>query len=192
VGESKEQLRASIRAHRRARSAADLESDRPGLTSELLKLVLQTGARRIMAFLPTDTEPPITEFLALAHHQGVGILTPRAHDDGTMTWVDYHPDHDQVRSVLGVPEIAGGTALDSADALSRVDLVLVPAAAVDTQGTRLGWGKGFYDRALEQASVSVPVFAVVFDDEVLSSLPREQHDQPVTGAVTPQRTLVFG
>jgi 5-formyltetrahydrofolate cyclo-ligase len=31
----------------------------------------------------------------------------------------------------------------------------------------------------------------VFDDEVIDHLPREPHDQPVTGAVTPARTVEF-
>ncbi|MGO2049231.1 MAG: 5-formyltetrahydrofolate cyclo-ligase, partial [Microbacterium sp.] len=34
-----------------------------------------------------------------------------------------------------------------------------------------------------------PVFAVTYDSEVVDSLPRELHDQPVTGVVTPTRTL---
>lgn len=162
-----------------------------GLTFELLKLMLGVGARRVAAFLPTATEPPIAEFLELAHYQGVVIFTPRAHDDGSMSWVVYHPEHDQVRSLLGVPEMANGLGLPSAQALPLVDLILVPAAAVDQHGTRLGWGKGFYDRALEWAPTTTPIYAVVFDDDVVSAVPVEKHDQPVSGVVTPTRTLAL-
>ena len=192
MSQAKSELRASIRARRASRTLDELAIAANRLTSELLKLVLRLGARRIAAFLPTATEPPIAELLELLHYQGVVILTPRAHEDGTMTWVMYHPDHDQVRSVLGVPEIAHGDGLSSAAVLSEVDLILVPAAAVDTQGTRIGWGKGFYDRALSSAESVAPTYAVVFDDEVLPSVPREAHDEPVAGAVTPTRTLAFG
>jgi 5-formyltetrahydrofolate cyclo-ligase len=192
VPQSKSELRAQIRAVRASRTAAELAHAQSGLTFELLTLLLGVGARRVAAFLPTETEPPIAEFLELAHYQGVVFLTPRAHEDGSMTWVVFHPEHDQVRSVLGVPEIAEGEGLASPDALSRVDLVLVPAAAIDAQGTRLGWGKGFYDRALVHVPVDVPVFAVTFDDEVVAALPVEAHDHPVSGAVTPTRVLAFG
>jgi 5-formyltetrahydrofolate cyclo-ligase len=192
VSQSKTQLREQVRASRVARTSSERNEAEAGLTFELLKLMLGVGARRIAAFLPTETEPPIAEFLELAHYQGVVFLTPRAHNDGTMTWVVYHPDHDQVRSVLGVPEIADGEGLTSPDALSRVELVLVPAAAVDAQGTRLGWGKGFYDRALVHVPVDVPVYAVTFDDEVVAGLPVEAHDHPVSGVVTPTRALTFG
>lgn len=191
MSQSKTELREQVRASRAARTQSERGEAQAGLTFELLKLMLGLGARRVAAFLPTETEPPIAEFLELAHYQGVVFLTPRAHDDGSMTWVVFHPDHDQVRSVLGVPEIAEGVGLTSPDALSRVDLVLVPAAAVDAQGTRLGWGKGFYDRALVEVPVNVPVYAVTFDDEVVSALPVEAHDHPVSGVVTPTRAVAF-
>jgi 5-formyltetrahydrofolate cyclo-ligase len=191
VPESKTELRAKVRATRLARTETAHREAEAGLTFELLQLLLSVGARRVAVFLPTASEPPIAEFLELAHSQGVTFLTPRAHEDGTMTWVAYHPEHDQVQSLLGVPEIAEGEGLTSADALSRVDLILLPAAAVDTQGTRLGWGKGFYDRALASGTFTAPTYAVVFDDEVLSSLPRQAHDQSVAGAVTPTRVLTF-
>ena len=192
MSQAKSELRASIRNSRTSRTPDERAIAAQGLTSEVLKLVLRLGARRIAAFLPTATEPPIADLLELLHYQGVVIFTPRAHEDGTMTWVTYHPNHDQVRSVLGVPEIASGNGLSSADALTEVDLILVPAAAVDTQGTRLGWGKGFYDRALSSMETVAPTYAVVFDDEVLPSVPHEAHDEPVSGAVTPTRTLAFG
>ena len=192
MSQSKTQLRELVRTTRGARTQSEREQAQSGLTLELLKLMLSVGARRVAAFLPTVTEPPIAEFLELAHYQGVVFLTPRAHDDGTMTWVVYHPEHAQVRSVLGVPEIAEGEGLKTADALSRVDLILLPAAAVDMQGTRLGWGKGFYDRALARGDFSAPTYAVVFDDEIMPALPGEPHDQPVAGAVTPTRIVAFG
>jgi len=34
-----------------------------------------------------------------------------------------------------------------------------------------------------------PVYAVIYDSEVLDFLPREVHDQPVSGVVTPTQTL---
>jgi 5-formyltetrahydrofolate cyclo-ligase len=34
-----------------------------------------------------------------------------------------------------------------------------------------------------------PVYAVVYDSEILDEVPRDVHDQPVTGIVTPTQTL---
>lgn len=73
-----------------------------------------------------------------------------------------------------------------ASELRRCQLVLVPALAVDRSGTRLGRGGGWYDRALQHAAPSALVLAVVYPSEVLpaGTLPRENHDQMVDGALT--------
>lgn len=85
-------------------------------------------------------------------------------------------------------------------ALTSADLVLVPALAVDGAGTRLGQGGGSYDRALARlrgrpAGAGGPlVLAVVHEDEVLAGarLPREQHDVPVHGVLTPAGVRLLG
>src|SRR5664280_2311939 len=71
------------------------------------------------------------------------------------------------------------------------------AAAVDRQrryqhrGFRLGTGGGYYDRALGLVAPTVPVLAVVYDDELLDAVPSERHDRPVTGALTPSGVRRF-
>ncbi|MDE2591861.1 MAG: 5-formyltetrahydrofolate cyclo-ligase, partial [Actinomycetales bacterium] len=56
-------------------------------------------------------------------------------------------------------------------------------------GNRLGKGKGYYDRAI--GGVNIPVVAVVFEDELLESVPVEDHDCPVQAVVTPEQLVVF-
>jgi 5-formyltetrahydrofolate cyclo-ligase len=76
-------------------------------------------------------------------------------------------------------------------AVNDVDLMIIPAAAVDSTGMRLGWGRGYFDKTIGSMEKCPPVYAVIYDSEVLESLPREVHDQPVTGIVTPTRTLTL-
>ncbi|WP_043164600.1 5-formyltetrahydrofolate cyclo-ligase [Bifidobacterium callitrichos] len=79
--------------------------------------------------------------------------------------------------------------------LEDASLVLVPALAVDRSGTRLGRGGGWYDRALGYRSPGCPVLAVCWDWEVRAldadPLPREAHDLPVDGALTPGGIMLF-
>ena len=76
-------------------------------------------------------------------------------------------------------------------AINDVELILVPAASVDATGMRLGWGRGYFDKTLGSMERCPPVYAVVFDSEVVDSVPSERHDQRVDGVVTPTRTLQF-
>lgn len=59
----------------------------------------------------------------------------------------------------------------------ELEVILVPALGVTPKGTRLGYGAGFYDRLLPRFSPPAVTVAVVFNDEVLSELPREPHDR---------------
>jgi 5-formyltetrahydrofolate cyclo-ligase len=61
---------------------------------------------------------------------------------------------------------------------------------VDLAGIRLGRGAGFYDRSLSRAGRTTRLIAVVRDDELVERLPGEEHDVPMTHALTPGRGLV--
>jgi 5-formyltetrahydrofolate cyclo-ligase len=76
------------------------------------------------------------------------------------------------------------------DAIAAAAVILVPALAVDRTGVRLGRGAGFYDRSLGLADPAAMLVAVVRDDELVDRLPGEDHDVPVTHALTPGRGLV--
>lgn len=65
-----------------------------------------------------------------------------------------------------------------------VSLVLLPGLCFDQRGTRLGYGRGYFDRFLEQLGPDVPRVGVTFGALVVPALPREPHDVPVTHLAT--------
>lgn len=77
--------------------------------------------------------------------------------------------------------------------LADADAIILPALAADTAGNRLGRGAGYFDRALAE----VPNFAaggplriaLVFDEEIFSEIPVEDHDAQVDLVVTPTRAI---
>ncbi len=71
--------------------------------------------------------------------------------------------------------------------LGHIDVVLLPAVAVDDSGTRLGRGAGYYDRALAGIVSSPTLVAVVHDLQVVDSLDRRPWDVPVDAVVTDLR-----
>ena len=75
-------------------------------------------------------------------------------------------------------------ALLGADAVAGVDVVLVPALAVDRRGVRLGRGGGSYDRALVRARGLL--VAVLHEGELVDDpLPEEPHDVRVHAVLLP-------
>ncbi|TAN63672.1 5-formyltetrahydrofolate cyclo-ligase [bacterium] len=69
-----------------------------------------------------------------------------------------------------------------------LDLIIVPGVAFDTNGGRIGYGKGYYDKAL--ANAKCPIIALAYDFQVLNErLPAEPHDIPVTAIITEKRVI---
>ncbi len=74
--------------------------------------------------------------------------------------------------------------------VNSCDVLFVPCLAVDAQGNRLGYGKGYYDKLLGRINQDIPVIAVAFDFQVLDRLPVLAHDKPVDAIVTEARYLL--
>ena len=58
--------------------------------------------------------------------------------------------------------------------ISALDLIVIPMAAADKKGNRLGYGKGFYDRFLIHTS-AVKV-GLIFQDFIFDEIPAEKFD----------------
>lgn len=71
--------------------------------------------------------------------------------------------------------------------LSSVDLVIVPMAAGDLEGNRLGYGKGFYDRFLSQTAAKK--IGLVFDDYLFQEIPAEPFDVKMDLIISEERVI---
>jgi 5-formyltetrahydrofolate cyclo-ligase len=184
----KRALRAELRERRRTRPAHVVDTANAGFTEKLIALATDTGAQTISAYLSTSFEPDTRAFLNWALADGRRVLLPIARQDGLLDWAEGDGET-ETEGLYGLPEPVGG--ILGPIAINDADLILIPASAVDLNGTRMGWGRGYFDRTLGSMEKCPPVFAVVFDDEILEQVPRELHDAPVDGAVTPTRIIRF-
>ncbi|MFL0412218.1 5-formyltetrahydrofolate cyclo-ligase [Microbacterium paludicola] len=187
LDQAKRALRAELRERRQQLSDAQRESAAEGIREQLEALVDSLGARSVSCFLSSPTEPGTRSFINAAIEQGLRVLLPVMREDGLLDWTVASPGGQEVQSALGVPEAVGE--LLGPIAVNDVDLMIVPAAAVDRGGMRMGWGRGFFDKTLGSMARRPPAYAVIYDSELVDSVPQDVHDQPVTGVVTPTRTV---
>lgn len=179
---SKAKLRAVLRENRNNRNYD------PNLATELniflAEICLLIGARRITCYLPTKDEPDVELFIDWAIENQIEVLVPRAKDNAYLEWVVFDGN-----TKIGKFGIAEGTG--EIRSAQDIDLAIIPALAISQDGVRLGKGMGYYDRALPTFKPVPPVVAVVFKDELISSIPGENHDHPVDAVVTPSGITYF-
>jgi 5-formyltetrahydrofolate cyclo-ligase len=182
VGDRKRALRAELRERRRIMPSAEREASNADVAANLIRLTEDLHSKSIAAYLSTPDEPDTREFLRWACERGIRVLLPVSREDGLLDWAPYDGDEESV-DLFGMPtptsELLGPIAING------VDLIVVPAAAVDGAGMRMGWGRGYFDKTLGSMEARPPVYAVIFDHELVDAVPSERHDQPVDGAVTP-------
>ena len=144
----------------------------------------------MLGFAATGREPATAPVLAAAHAAGLVVGLPRV--AGNV--LRYHRVRRQPAPASG-PGFAGlqagyrGIAEPAPDAppvdferLPPDTVVLVPGAAFDRSGARLGWGGGFYDRvlaAIARSCGTALLVGVCFVEQLVECVPCAGHDVPV-------------
>jgi 5-formyltetrahydrofolate cyclo-ligase len=171
AGLAKQQLRARFGAARAAMPETRREQARAAIRAAVLPRVDDLGARCVAAYVPFRTEPGSPTLLEELTARRLRVLVPVTLADRDLDWAEWTTD-------------GAGSPLGT-NAIAAADVVLVPALAVATDGTRLGRGGGSYDRALARCRQHAPIAALLFSGEFVESLPRDPWDHPVTAVVTP-------
>ena len=139
-------------------------------------------ARVIASYISYGDEPNTAELNQAIIAAGKKLLLPRIIEDRGepgLEWVPWNGDVDNLKNRGKILEPIGPADID----LDQIEVVIVPALRVDSDGYRFGQGGGFYDRALPH--LSAWTIALIFPEEISGqSLPRESHDIPVNAYAT--------
>ena len=132
-----------------------------------------------------DTEPLIRylEFM----NPGIRTIVPKVIDPETMVHVSVNDDTEYVQNELGILEPVEGELIDPID----MDLVFVPLLAFDTEGNRVGFGKGYYDRFLAACRSDVIKVGLSFFPPIGKVEDIDTWDIPLTYCITPERMYEF-
>ena len=97
------------------------------------------------------------------------------------------PETELVQNKWGIPEPQGAETV----AIENIDLVLVPLLAFDTQGHRVGYGKGFYDRFLHLCRPDTVKVGLSLEEPVVQITDIHEGDTSLDFAVTPAKVYKF-
>jgi 5-formyltetrahydrofolate cyclo-ligase len=177
-------MRARLRALPRARFAAAGVA----LAAKLAALPQWRGTRWLLGFAATGREPATAPALAAAAAAGMALALPRV---AGRRLVFHRVDRAEavvelVSGFRGIPEPPATAAPVALERLPAATLVLVPGAAFDRAGRRLGWGGGHYDRALHEVrrySPAALLVGVCMPEQLVGAVPCSTHDVAVDRVV---------
>ncbi|MFI8377629.1 5-formyltetrahydrofolate cyclo-ligase [Leeuwenhoekiella sp. NPDC079379] len=86
----------------------------------------------------------------------------------------------------GIPEPQNGIEIKP----EQLDVIFIPLLVFDKNGSRVGYGKGFYDRFLNKCKPdALKIGLSLFEAE--ENLPKDDRDIPLTHCITPNKTYNF-
>lgn len=133
----------------------------------------------------------------------VGIYAPLPHEVNLLPLLQEYPQHrfvfplclpgrqlrfhavrnvdtDMQPGAMNIPEPAPHT---PAVAPEEIDILVVPGVAFTSNGDRMGYGGGFYDRFIPRC-LNATILALAFDEQMVDVLPTEPHDLRISTIIT--------
>ncbi len=187
VTAEKAALRRRILAQLAGLSPAERERSDAMLFERFLQLPQVQDSRRLLLFLGVPgREPDTARLLPRLLASGYQFALPRMLPEHGMEFRRYDPDRPLVQARFGIREPGEDCPLVPKD---WGEVILVPGAAFDREGCRLGFGGGYYDRWLP----GFPGFRVGLCREAAlqDRLPREPHDCRVDRVLTEKEEAGF-
>lgn len=139
-------------------------------------------ADTLLLYFPTKSEPDLTALVNVARSAGKKVAFPISETQSLTLDFRYVSDicelHEGSYGILE-PEESAERAV-----LTQNTLCIVPALAVDLDGYRLGYGKGYYDRFLADFRGNAAV--ALHSSLVCKRLPRNDTDVPIKIIITEQ------
>ena len=152
------------------------------LTERFLHHPFYHEAKTIATYLSFPHEFQTQGLIDQALKDGKKVLIPKTYPKGRMEFVVYNPQQLKKTS-FGLLEPQGD--LEVVDT-SQIDLIHVPGLAFTTEGYRIGYGGGYYDRYLEYFAGQT--MSTIYPCQV-QEFNLEDHDIPVKEVLTYEGNL---
>lgn len=178
-------LKAKLRSERlAARDALSIEeriekslaiAEAGGSLVELLP------GEEVSGFFPIKSEVDVRPLMQQFRNRGAKLAVPVVMDKQTIIFRELLP---------GAPVVSTGFGTFGPGDDARIvdpDVMLVPLAAFDRAGHRIGYGAGFYDRAIARlhAQGRQPrLIGVAYDCQQIDIVPAEDHDVALDAILT--------
>ncbi len=146
----------------------------------------------VLSFYPIEEKNEVNTFLLTRYlqfqHPGLVIAYPKANlAQNSITAIAADESGLFAKSSWGIAEPVHGDAMEP----EFLDAALVPMVVGDSRGARVGYGKGFYDRFLQNCRPDCLKIGLCYFEPVARIEDTNEFDVPLNYCITPQTVYVF-
>ncbi len=181
----KDKIRKQVLDARFRLSADERRAKSAEIESRLFGLPEFQAARLVLFFASFRSEVDTHHMIRRALAEGKRVVLPKVKGRELELLEISNFDRDVRPGAWAIPE-PDGPGVRQAD-LRDIGIIIVPGAAFDARGNRIGYGAGFYDKLL--ASYQGMTVGVAFDLQIVGAVPADPHDVPVKMVVTEKRIV---
>lgn len=185
----KKELRKAYKAKRKELSIAQIDDFSLTIANKLLALPIWQ-ATYYHLFLSIEEQQEIqTEYiLHILHAKDKEVVIPKSNfSNNTLTNFLLTDNTKIKKNEYNIPEPIDGIEVPN----NKLEVVFIPLLAFDKKGNRVGYGKGFYDKMLEQCSPNCIKIGLSFFDAETEITDAFEGDIPLDYCVTPEKVYTF-
>ncbi|MEP3233089.1 MAG: 5-formyltetrahydrofolate cyclo-ligase [Hyphomicrobiales bacterium] len=153
------------------------------------ELIGDVKGKVVSSFWPIRSEINPYNLTQELKQRGAQLALPVVMDKTTLEFRAYDHDDDLIDAGFGTKGPSANAAVVDPD------ILLVPLAVFDLQCGRIGYGAGFYDRAIAKlrAKGRLPkTFGIAFEQQMVDQVPQDGFDIKLDYILTPEKTYKNG
>ncbi len=151
------------------------------IRNTVLALTDELEVSVVHCYLSFRSEVETMSLVRAMESSSLQVIAPVVVEDGVESNMKHYQLSKRLTTGLyGIPEPEPNIPAD----IHSIEMVIVPIVAYDGTGTRLGYGKGFYDRFLAEINPSAKRIGLAFSVQEVDEIPRLTHDQQLDMIIT--------
>lgn len=183
----KDRLRKSIEKKRNTLSTSEVLEKSSRIKKRVFEMDLFRDAQTILFYVSYGNEVYTHDMIKESISLGKTVVVPKSVTKNNALILSRLTDWNNLE--VGVYNILEPKqeSIEQVD-VESIDLIIVPGVVFDESGNRIGHGKGYYDRLLND-SRNIPSVGLAFEFQIVENIKSEQHDEKIDIVITEDRIV---
>ena len=183
----KDRLRKSIEKKRNTLSTSEVLEKSSRIKKRIFEMDLFRDAQTILFYVSYGNEVYTHDMIKESISLGKTVVVPKSVTKNNALILSRLTDWNNLE--VGAYNILEPKqeSIKEAD-IESIDLIIIPGVVFDESGNRIGHGKGYYDRLLND-SRNIPSVGLAFEFQIVDNIESEKHDEKIDVIITEDRIM---